>query len=306
MKFGDNLKRLRKAKKLSQEDLAEKMNVSRQSVSKWETGDAYPEINNILELCKIFHCHINDLVNDSIIDINSLDEQIKMSIVKFKEKKQKRIKGISKTIYILARIGKIACRIAIPIMAIIFIATPFVLKNIDVENNNLIWTSNNEKLSLKNNGNKITLRYDDDIIIADANFDEVSKYIDVLNNNPKYLVIAYIEVGFLVVIISLILYEIILRRLEKLFININKGDTPFTLENVKDIKDIAKFMVVSLILPTCGGIIFEKLLTTDLGVDFELFDIVQILFLFGISYIFEYGYELQQDTKAKMYGDEFE
>lgn len=38
MKFGDNLKKLRKTKKLSQEDLAEKLNVSRQSVSKWETG----------------------------------------------------------------------------------------------------------------------------------------------------------------------------------------------------------------------------------------------------------------------------
>lgn len=38
MKFGDNLKKLRKMKKLSQEDLAEKMRVSRQSVSKWETG----------------------------------------------------------------------------------------------------------------------------------------------------------------------------------------------------------------------------------------------------------------------------
>ena len=38
MKFGDNLKHLRKLKKLSQEALAEKMNVSRQSVSKWETG----------------------------------------------------------------------------------------------------------------------------------------------------------------------------------------------------------------------------------------------------------------------------
>ena len=36
--FGDNLRNLRKSKKLSQEDLAEKMNVSRQSVSKWETG----------------------------------------------------------------------------------------------------------------------------------------------------------------------------------------------------------------------------------------------------------------------------
>ena len=38
MKFGENLKKLRKSKKLSQETLAEKMNVSRQSVSKWETG----------------------------------------------------------------------------------------------------------------------------------------------------------------------------------------------------------------------------------------------------------------------------
>lgn len=38
MKFGDNLRYLRKSKKLSQEDLAEKVGVSRQSVSKWETG----------------------------------------------------------------------------------------------------------------------------------------------------------------------------------------------------------------------------------------------------------------------------
>ena len=38
MKFGDNLKNLRKLKKLSQEDLAIKVGVSRQSVSKWETG----------------------------------------------------------------------------------------------------------------------------------------------------------------------------------------------------------------------------------------------------------------------------
>ena len=38
MKFGDNLKKIRILKKLSQEDLAEKVRVSRQSVSKWETG----------------------------------------------------------------------------------------------------------------------------------------------------------------------------------------------------------------------------------------------------------------------------
>ncbi len=69
---------------------------------------------------------------------------------------------------------------------------------------------------------------------------------------------------------------------------------------------MAKFMIVALILPTCGGIIFEKILYTDLDVGFELFDVIQILFLFGISYIFEYGYEIQRDSKGKMYGDENE
>ena len=49
--------------------------------------------------------------------------------------------------------------------------------------------------------------------------------------------------------------------------------------------------------------IFEKILRVDLDVGLELFDIIQILFLIGILYIFEYGYELQQDTKAKMYGE---
>lgn len=83
MKFGDNLRNLRKIKKISQEKLAEKIGVTRQSVSKWECGEAYPEMDNILKLCDIFHCKINDLVHEDLIDIDSLDEDVKMSIVKF-------------------------------------------------------------------------------------------------------------------------------------------------------------------------------------------------------------------------------
>ena len=98
MKFGDNLRNLRKSKKMSQEKLAEKVGVSRQSVSKWETGDAYPEINNIMILCKIFGCNINDLVNETLIDIDSLDEEIKMNVVKLKKEKQTKMKRLSKAI----------------------------------------------------------------------------------------------------------------------------------------------------------------------------------------------------------------
>ena len=89
MKFGENLYNLRKSAKMSQEKLAEKMNVSRQSISKWENGEAYPEMKNILSLCDIFHCKINDLVHSNLTDINSLDEEIIMNVVKFNEKKTK-------------------------------------------------------------------------------------------------------------------------------------------------------------------------------------------------------------------------
>ena len=126
---------------------------------------------------------------------------------------------------------------------------------------------------------------------------------NVLENNSKGQIIAFLELGFICLVICLILYRMTLIRLEKLFININQGDTPFTLENVRYIKQMAKIMIIALALPTFSGIIFEKILMMDLDVGFELFDIVQILFLFGISYIFEYGYEIQQDTKAKMYGE---
>ena len=82
MKFGDNLRKIRKSKKMSQEQLAEKVNVTRQSVSKWENGESYPEMNNILELCKIFNCKLNDLVHTDMADISSLDEEIVMKVVK--------------------------------------------------------------------------------------------------------------------------------------------------------------------------------------------------------------------------------
>ena len=99
MKFGENLKKIRILKKLSQEDLAEKVNVSRQSISKWENGDSYPTMNNLLALCKIFHCKINDLVNDSIIDVDSLSDEVKTKVVSLKKEEQKKMKVLSKMLY---------------------------------------------------------------------------------------------------------------------------------------------------------------------------------------------------------------
>ena len=51
--FANNLKKLRKDNNLSQEELALELGVSRQSVSKWESGQTYPEMDKVLQLCKM-------------------------------------------------------------------------------------------------------------------------------------------------------------------------------------------------------------------------------------------------------------
>lgn len=67
MNFGQNLQFLRKMHNgMTQEELAEKMNVSRQTISKWELGSVYPEIEKIIELCRYFSCSMDNLILDKI------------------------------------------------------------------------------------------------------------------------------------------------------------------------------------------------------------------------------------------------
>lgn len=64
MKLSDKIIQLRKSNGWSQEDLAEKINVSRQAISRWENGTALPDSNNILQLSKLFNVTADYLLND--------------------------------------------------------------------------------------------------------------------------------------------------------------------------------------------------------------------------------------------------
>ena len=233
-----------------------------------------------MKLCNIFNCKINDLVHENMSDIDSLDEEIKMSVVKFKEEKQKKIKGISKAIYVLARIGKIVITVSIPIIIFLLIVTPIFISNIELKDNTIIFKGAriDDKITIteekSNDGVSLQLKAKGILIADEKNQDTILQMKNVLENNSKGHIIIFLELGFGCLLICLVLYRMTLSRLEKLFININEGDTPFTLENVKYIKEMAKLMIIALILPSGGGIIFEKILATDLGVDFELFDVI--------------------------------
>ncbi len=66
MTFGENLQFLRKRSGLTQEALAEQMEVSRQSVSKWESDSAYPEMDAIIRLCGLFSCDMDTLLRGDV------------------------------------------------------------------------------------------------------------------------------------------------------------------------------------------------------------------------------------------------
>lgn len=72
MKIGEKIYLLRKKQNLSQEQLAIKLSVSRQSISKWELGDALPDLNNVLQLSKLFKVSLEYLIDD-LIDIETKD-----------------------------------------------------------------------------------------------------------------------------------------------------------------------------------------------------------------------------------------
>ena len=73
MKFSDKIIFLRKQQGWSQEELAEYLGVSRQSVSKWESGASVPELDRIVQLCTLFGLTADTLIRDDL-DIDGAEE----------------------------------------------------------------------------------------------------------------------------------------------------------------------------------------------------------------------------------------
>lgn len=142
MKFGENLQKLRKEKGISQEQLAEQLGVTRQSVSKWESGNSYPEMDKIVAICNLFHCDMDVLINKDITeerekkDASSVVKEIFSGVTNY----------VKKTIYLfehksLKDIIKMCAQVFIIICVILLFAIPFMLlKEIVVS---LFYTGNN-------------------------------------------------------------------------------------------------------------------------------------------------------------------
>ena len=77
MKFSEKIKKLRQDNELTQEELAEKLYVTRTAISKWETDKGYPGIDSLKQLSSLFHISIDDMISDSDIENKRLLEEKK-------------------------------------------------------------------------------------------------------------------------------------------------------------------------------------------------------------------------------------
>ncbi len=78
MAFGERLQEIRKRGGFTQEEFAEQLQVSRQAVSKWESGRGYPEMEKLLYICKRFGTTMNELFADELPKRDAPEEPVKL------------------------------------------------------------------------------------------------------------------------------------------------------------------------------------------------------------------------------------
>lgn len=85
MNINERLLKLRKEKGYSQEELANELNVSRQTISKWETGESNPDFDKIEPLCNLYGITADELIRGSKEDSSSKEEKIDQTTIKNEE-----------------------------------------------------------------------------------------------------------------------------------------------------------------------------------------------------------------------------
>ena len=87
VKTGRFIKACRKEKNLTQREVAEKLNISEKTVSKWETGNGLPEVSLMLPLCELLEISVNELLSGERLDEKKYFEKAEQNIMSLMEEK---------------------------------------------------------------------------------------------------------------------------------------------------------------------------------------------------------------------------
>lgn len=137
-KIGNFILEQRKAKKLTQAKLAEKLFVSEKTISKWENGNGIPDTNTLPKLCEILEVSINELLNGEKISNENYEHKAENTLIELQVAKQKSDKRlllaetaicvVTLLFFFTTIIGSIIlCKMGAEVVGIVLMAVGFVL-----------------------------------------------------------------------------------------------------------------------------------------------------------------------------------
>ena len=125
-KIGKFIAENRKKAGFSQESLAEELDLSNRSISKWERGICLPETSKMPELCKLFNITINDLFSGEIVDMKENSKKLEENLLALAKEKEEKDKQLLALEWVLGGIG-LTTFFALILMAVPIIETNFAL-----------------------------------------------------------------------------------------------------------------------------------------------------------------------------------
>lgn len=112
IKIGEFLKELRKEKGLTQEQLAEKINVSRRTVSRWETGNNLPDLDVLIEMADYYEVDLRELL-DGERKSEEMNKEMEETVLKVADYSNEEKNRLMKNLHFFSRVGVIAFTIFI-------------------------------------------------------------------------------------------------------------------------------------------------------------------------------------------------
>ena len=230
-------------------------------------------------------------------------EKKKTNNVKFDKDKQQKMKFLSKFIYILAKIGKVITIIAGVCILLAMAITPVLVGNISIKDNSI--TIFGEKVEYENHEDEIVISVKG-VKVGSITGDDMVKFNLATNeldkiNIPKLF--SYVEFALVTSAAIMVLTYFILLYLEKLFRNIYNNETPFIIDNINYIKKIAYLLIAIVATSFVCDLISTAIFDYAISAKIDLTSLIYVLIILSIAYIFEYGYELQKNSKATMYSE---
>lgn len=110
-KIGRFIAECRKEKKLTQLQLAEKLNISNRAISKWENGKCCPDVSIMMELCDILGISVNELLSGERIKMENYQEKAEQNLVELQKQKEKAKKARK----ILERLWVVIAAVLLPV-----------------------------------------------------------------------------------------------------------------------------------------------------------------------------------------------